>query len=65
MSFIAKKNIFEDPEILKVNDNDSFKYNWNSFENDQILQDLLNKIHRHKFYMIFSPRFGVHYLRKQ
>ena len=65
MSLAGKKSIFKEPKTLKVNDNDSFKCNWNIFEKDHIFQDILDQIHRYKFCMIFLFRFDAYYLRQQ
>lgn len=35
----VKKSVFEEPE---TNDTESFKRNWNIFENDQIVKDILD-----------------------
>lgn len=61
MSLAGKKSTFEEPKTLKVNDNGSFKCNWNIFEKDHIFQDLLDKIHSYKFCMIFLFGFDAHY----
>ena len=65
MSLAGKKSIFKEPKTLKFNDNDPFKCNWNIFEKNHIFQDILDKIYRYKFCMVFLFRFDAYYLRHQ